>query len=235
MRVVTFNLNKQLKIRLLTLLFLVFISSVSGEQKNIQRQDQIRVLVLFKNAAMIEYQGQQKLLRNGQTFRDIKLISADSHKAKFLIDGNKLTLGLHQNKIGGNVYSVEAKTPSKLLQIPRDNTGMFRKAGFINGVQVQFLIDTGASQVAMNETTARLVGLQYQLKGYKTQVSTASGNSSAWVIKLNKVQLGDFVVNQVEALVIQGDGPAEVLLGMSFLQKFSIHHDGQMLKISRRL
>jgi len=204
-------------------------------EQSADKEESIRVLVLFKNAAMIEYQGKQKLLRNGQNFGDIKLLQADSHKAQFLIDGKKLTLGLHQNKIGGNIYSVQAKTPSKLLLIPRDNSGMFRKAGFINGVQVKFLIDTGASQVAMNETTARLVGLQYRLKGYKTQVSTASGSSSAWVIKLNKVQLGGFVINQVEALVIQGDGPSEVLLGMSFLRKFSIHHDGQMLKISRKL
>jgi len=208
----------------------------TAEQLQEQQQDQdLRVLVLFKDAAMVEYQGKQKLLRNGQAFGDIKLIYADSHKAQFLINGKKQTLGLHQNKIGGNVYTVQAKKTSKLLQIPRDNSGMFRKTGFINGVQVNFLIDTGASQVAMNETTARLVGLQYQLKGYKTQVSTASGNSSAWVIKLNKVQLGGFVVNQVEALVIQGDGPSEVLLGMSFLRKFSILHDGQMLKISRKL
>ncbi len=195
----------------------------------------VRVLVLFEKAAMIEYQGKQKLLRNGQSYGDIKLIHADSHKAEFLIDGKKQILGLHQNKIGGNVYTAEAKQPSKLLQIPRDNGGMFRKAGYINGVQVNFLIDTGASQVAMNESTARLIGLQYRLNGYKTQVFTASGQSYAWVIKLKKVQLGGFVVNQVEALVIQGDGPSEVLLGMSFLQKFSIHHDGQMLKIRRRL
>jgi len=237
-----FDVKLFAKAAILGLLFLWTLSadgqSVYGqtnhEKQAVEQKSEIKVLVLFENAAMISYQGKQKLLRNGQSYQSIRLIKADSHQAEFLIRGQKIILGLHQNKVGGNVYKVEAKKPSKLLMIPRDTNGMFRKAGFINGIQVTFLIDTGASQVAMNEATARLVGLQYRLKGKVIQVSTASGHSSAWVIKLKKVQLGGFVIKQVEALVIQGDGPAEVLLGMSFLQKFNIHHDGQMLKISKR-
>ena len=62
-----------------------------------------RVIALFKNAAMIEHNGKQKMLRSGQTYlKNIKLISADSHSAKFLVNGKELSLGLHESKFGYN-------------------------------------------------------------------------------------------------------------------------------------
>jgi len=200
----------------------------------IAEEIEFKVIALFKNAAMIEHDGKQKMLRSGQVYKKtVKLISADSHGAKFLIDGKEISLGLHQSKTGGFYKSVEPKA-KKFVRIPRDNTGMYRTSGFINGVPVKFLIDTGASQVAMNESTARRVGLQYKLYGQKTGVSTAAGKSSAWFLKLNKVSVGGVELKQIEALVIKGPGPDEVLLGMSFLRQLKMQDDGQLLKLTKK-
>ena len=193
-----------------------------------------KVIALFKNAAMIEHAGKQKMLRKGQTYKkQIKLISADSHAAKFLVDGKELTLGLHQSKIG-NYFGESANQEKKFVRIPRDNSGMYRTAGLINGVPVTFLVDTGASQVAMNETTARQVGLQYKLYGQKTSVSTAAGIGHAWFLKLNKVSVGGVELKQVDGLVIKGVGPGEVLLGMSFLNQLKMQDDGNLLKLTKK-
>ncbi len=194
---------------------------------------EFKVIALFKNAVMIEHDGKQKMIRNGQIYKDIKLLTADSHAAKFLIEGKELILGLHQSKTG-NIFAEGTQKEKKFVRIPRDNTGMYRTAGFINGVSVKFLVDTGASQVAMNERTARRVGLQYKLNGEKTSVSTAAGRSYAWFLKLNKVNVGGVELKQVDALVIKGVGPDEVLLGMSFLRQLKMQDDGDLLKLTKK-
>jgi aspartyl protease family protein len=211
------------------LLFCLQVASEEVESKEIE----FKVIALFKNAVMIEHDGKQKMIRNGQIYKQVKLLSADSHAAKFLINGKPITLGLHESKTG-NHFSDEEPAAKKFVRIPRDNTGMYRTAGFINGIQVRFLVDTGASQVAMNEITARRVGLQYKLYGEKTGVSTAAGLSTAWFLKLKKVNVGGVELRQVDALVVKGVGPDEVLLGMSFLGQLKMQDDGELLKLTKK-
>jgi aspartyl protease family protein len=217
---------------IITLLFLC--SALSWRSVAAQSVD-FKVIALFKNAAMIEHGGKQKLLRSGQNYKNsITLIAADSHAATFLIDGKEIVLGLHKNKIGGMVLAKDKPKEAKFVRIARDGTGMYRTVGFINGVQVNFLVDTGASQVAMNERTARRIGIQYKLYGQKTGVSTAAGRSMAWFLSLDKVNVGGVELKQVEALVIKGSGPDEVLLGMSFLRQLRMQDDGNLLKLSKK-
>jgi len=192
-----------------------------------------KVIALFKNAAMIDHQGDQKLLRVGQSYKKkLKLISADSHTANFLVEGKKISLGLHESNGGGSIYS-KNQTSSKSLSIARDKAGMFRTKGFINKIAVNFLVDTGASQVAMNEKTARLLGIEYRRIGGSTSVFTASGPATAWFLTLDSVQVGGIILKQVDALVVSGQGPDEVLLGNSFLRKLKMHHDRNILKLTQ--
>lgn len=217
---------QKLKI-LLTSTFLFLSTQLAGEEV------EFKVVALFKNAVMIEQDGKQKMIRSGQIYKQIKLVSADSHSANFLIDGKQVSLGLHESKIG-NRFGSDTPKQKKFVRIPRDNFGMYRTAGFINGVPVNFLVDTGASQVAMNEMTARRVGLQYKLYGQKTGVSTAAGKSSAWYLKLKRVNVGGVELKQVDALVVKGVGPDEVLLGMSFLRQLKMQDDGELLKLTKK-
>lgn len=223
-------LLSKLKFVFVSFAIFLFVAPVNSASESID----FKVIALFKNAVMIEHGGKQKLLRDGQTYRQqIKLVSADSHAAIFLIDGKEVTLGLHQSKMG-NILSDGLPTEKKSVRIPRDRTGMYRTVGFINGIQVNFLVDTGASQVAMNETTAAKVGLQYRLLGQRARVSTASGQSSAWAMKLKRVNVGGVELKQVDGLVIQGAGPNEVLLGMSFLRQLKMQDDGDLLMLTKK-
>lgn len=219
------NLKKSKLFVICTLLFITL--PVFSEELD------FKVIALFKNAVMIEHDSKQKMIRSGQNYKQIKLLSADSHSAKFLIDGKQISLGLHESKIGIRL-STDEPLQKKFVRIPRDNSGMYRTAGFINGVPVNFLVDTGASQVAMNEMTARRVGLQYKLYGQKTGVSTAAGKSTAWYLKLKKVNVGGVELKQVDALVVKGAGPDEVLLGMSFLRQLKMQDDGELLKLTKK-
>jgi len=212
----------------LVALLLLFSSSIFAEDLD------FGVIGLFKNKAMIEHDGIRKMLRVDQEYKGVKLISSDSRKAKFLINGEIISLGLHDSKIG-KVFSDNPNAEKKFVRIPRDNTGMFRTTGFINGIQVRFLVDTGASQVAMNERVARQVGLQYRLKGKQVAVSTAAGRSSAWALKLNKVNVGGVELKQVDAMVLKGPGPDEVLLGMSFLKQLQMQDEGELLRLTKKL
>ncbi len=212
---------------LLTFIFLFLSLKLMAEELD------FKVIALFKNAVMIEHDNKQKMIRSGQIYKQVKLLSADSHSANFLINGQPISLGLHESKIGNRLAN-DAPLQKKFVRIPRDNSGMYRTAGFINGVPVNFLVDTGASQVAMNEVTARRVGLQYKLYGQKTGVSTAAGKSTAWFLKLKKVNIGGVELKQVDALVVKGVGPDEVLLGMSFLRQLKMQDDGELLKLTKK-
>jgi len=214
----------------LVLVLLLLVSFKSTSAENIE----FKVIGLFKNAAMIEYEGKQKLIRSGQVYKKvIKLISADSHGAKFLVEGKEISLGLHESKMG-SFFPADKPSEKKSVRIPRDNYGMYRTAGTINGVPVYFLVDTGASQVAMNETTAARVGLQYRMYGQRVGVSTASGTSTAWALKLKSVSIGGVELKQVDGMVIKGAGPNEVLLGMSFLRQLKMQDDGSLLMLTTK-
>ncbi len=199
----------------------------------------IKVVGLFKNAAMVDFNGKQKFYKAGQKISaDIQLLKADTHSATFLIKGEQVELGL-ERMVGllppaANNRST-AGNQQKTAKVLRNNRGMFLTSGFINGRVVKFLVDTGASQIAMNERVAQMVGLSsYKLEGEKVPVSTAAGVVPAWRTYLRKVRVGDIELSNVEALVVKGAGPEEVLLGMSFLNRVKKENRGQLMILTKK-
>lgn len=233
-------------IRGLILWILIASFGLSAEQLNNAEESEIRVIALFKNAAMVDFGGKQKIYRSGQNISaEIKLIKADPHLATFLVSGKQLELGLNSSstyKITANESSQKQTssdydgntTGQKSVKILRNNNGMYTTLGFINGISVHFLVDTGASQVAMNERVANLIGLPYKMEGDKISVATAAGIAPAWVTNLRKVRVGDIELQNVQALVVKGAGPNEVLLGMSFLNKLKMENNGQLLTLTKK-
>jgi len=205
---------------------------------NLLADETLRVIGLFKNAAMVDYAGKKKLYRVGQNLSpEIKLIKADPHSAVFAINGKEQEFFLQQTSgFNANYQDNSAAKPqlNKVAKIRRNHVGMYQTPGFINGVAVRFLVDTGASQVAMNERVAQQVGLLYKMNGHKVGVNTAAGVATAWAIKLDKVRVGGIEISQVDALVIKGVGPGEVLLGMSFLNRVKMQDDGQFLQLTQK-
>jgi aspartyl protease family protein len=111
---------------------------------------------------------------------------------------------------------------------------MYRVQGEINGHPVRFLVDTGATLIAMNSGDARSMGIDYRLKGQPMVVNTASGQARAYRIKLDAVSVGSITVRNVEAAVVDGDSPDHVLLGMSFLGKLDLERSGSVMVLTQK-
>ena len=118
----------------------------------------------------------------------------------------------------------EAKTPPvsagpRTVTIRRDDHGHFRVPGVIDGRRMGFMVDTGASVVALNEREASRIGIHPAQREYVAQVSTANGTVRAARTRLASIEIGGIVVRNVDALVLPNEALSENLLGMSFLSR----------------
>jgi len=112
-----------------------------------------------------------------------------------------------------------AQASSRTLSIPRDARGHFQTDGRIDGQRVAFMVDTGASVVALNEKSAASFGLRPSRGDYKASVSTANGVIKAAPARIAMIDLGGVIVRDVDAMVLPDEALSENLLGLSFLSK----------------
>jgi aspartyl protease family protein len=117
--------------------------------------------------------------------------------------------------------SVEIPVPTsgRSLSIPRDARGHFLTEGRIEGQRIGFMVDTGATVVALNEKSAARFGFRPSRSDYNTTVQTANGTIKAARTRLAMVELGGIVVRDVDAMVLPDEALSENLLGASFLSK----------------
>jgi aspartyl protease family protein len=120
------------------------------------------------------------------------------------------------------------------VTIVRNAAGMYTTVGSINSLPVDFLVDTGASVIAMNAGHARRLGIDFRLSGQPTMVGTASGITQAYRVILDTVSVGEISARQVPAVVIDGAFPVQVLLGMSFLGQVEIQREGALMRLKKR-
>jgi len=191
----------------------------------------IQVVGLFPGAAVLKIDGQRKLVKVGQAGPGgVLVVSADSRSAVLRVDGVERSYGLSRD------YSATtgvAAAPA-LVSIAKGIGGHYWVTGSISGKTVQFLVDTGATTVAMNENAAKRLGIDYRVQGQSMVVNTASGTAQAWRVKLDSVKIGGIQVLGVEAAVIAGDAPTDVLLGMSFLNRVSWREEQGMLQLEAK-
>ena len=143
-------------------------------------------------------------------------------------------LGTYMAQVADKMQSASASTstPSKMastetvalassrsLNIPRDARGHFQTGGRIDGQRIDFMVDTGASLVALNEKSAARFGLRPSRSDYNATVTTANGTIKAARTRLAMIELGGLVVRDVDAVVLPDEALSENLLGLSFLSK----------------
>ncbi|MEZ5445504.1 MAG: TIGR02281 family clan AA aspartic protease [Gammaproteobacteria bacterium] len=192
-------------------------------------EDWGRVVGLFRDQAIVEVDGRQIILKaGGPAKRGIRLLSTDAQEAVFEVDGVEFRYR-HGTGIGSNQPG--APSAGKTVQIAPDTGGMYFVSGAINGYAVRFLVDTGATLVAMNKRTAKRLGINYMLDGEEGLSQTASGYARTYLVKLNKVTVGEITLTDVEGAVIDGDQPLEVLLGNSFLGRVNMERKGRLLML----
>ena len=100
-----------------------------------------------------------------------------------------------------------------------DNRGHFNGTFRFNGKPVDGMVDTGASMIAINESTARKLGFTANGLDFRYSVSTANGSADAAHILLDRVEIGNVRVKDVDAMVMRDKSLSGTLVGMSFLRK----------------
>lgn len=113
----------------------------------------------------------------------------------------------------------------------RNRSGHYIGTALLNGHPVDFMLDTGATTVAIAQSTADKLGLP---RGRQIQVATANGITTAYLSQIESLQLGDIVLQQVTASVVPNLGGTEILLGMSALNQLEFHQQGNQLTLIQR-
>lgn len=185
----------------------------------------VEVRGLFKGGAILVIDGQQQLLKAGQTSpQGVKLVAADTRKAVVEINGERRTMNLSK-RIAANFTPPQTKTTT----VSRDSNNQYLVTGTINGVNTEMLVDTGATAVAMSSTAAKGLGIDYQNDKNKGMARTASGMVTSYKVNLDEVSVGEITIRNVPAFVNEGAYPGVVLLGMSFLRHVEIRDRGGVL------
>ncbi|MBX9914273.1 MAG: TIGR02281 family clan AA aspartic protease [Pseudomonadaceae bacterium] len=194
--------------------------------------EQVQVVGLFPGAAVLNVDGQRKLVKVGQAGPGgVQVISADSRGAVLRVNGVERAYSLSREAgSGGASAPVKAQT-----SIARGADGHYRVVGSVGGRTIAFLVDTGATSIALNETQARTLGIDYRVVGQPMVVNLAAGTARAWRIKLPQVKVGPLEVLGVEAFVLEGEGNNDALLGMSFLNRVRWKEDQGLMVLESKL
>jgi aspartyl protease family protein len=185
------------------------------------------VEALFTNAAVLLIDGERKMLKAGQSYRGVTLVTAVSSKATVEVDGQTRELGVSRHI--GTLYE---NSEPRVVSIPRDARMQYQTTAIINGRSVPVLVDTGANVVALNSAQAGTLGVDYNA-GSPARVETASGMVNAWYVTLQSVDVGGIRVDNVEATVVEGDFPSTILLGMTYLRHVKMEEADGVLSLSR--
>ncbi|TIS81763.1 MAG: TIGR02281 family clan AA aspartic protease, partial [Mesorhizobium sp.] len=103
--------------------------------------------------------------------------------------------------------------------VAADGRGHFSSTFRLNGRQVDGMIDTGATLVAVNMSTARRIGLSLNPSDFSHEVNTANGTIKAAVVMIDRLQIGSISVDGVQAIVLDDKALGTNLIGMSFLNR----------------
>ena len=105
------------------------------------------------------------------------------------------------------------------VEVTMGPRGHFSAEFKLNGRRIEAMIDTGATYVAMNRSTARSIGLNLSNADFRYSVNTANGTAKAAGARIDSLQIGRIHVENVDALVLEDRSLGSTLIGMSFLKR----------------
>jgi aspartyl protease family protein len=191
----------------------------------------VTVAGLFPNKAVVQIDGGalQTLSVGQKSVEGVVLLSVDRDVATFDIQGKRITIGMGHARISASPSSAASAV------IYSDTAGHFIADGQINGVPTRFLVDTGATHIALSASEARRLGLDYR-KGKRAMTATANGNAPVYLISLDLVRLGNITVYGVDAVVMDSEDRSMPLplLGMSFLNRMDMKREGDIMTLTKR-
>jgi aspartyl protease family protein len=179
------------------------------------------------NKALLVIDGQPLTLAVGETARGVRLLQLAADSAVVERDGLRSSLrsGAAPVALGGGVPASSARE----VVIPAGAGGHFVTSGSINGRPVRFMVDTGATLVALGKAEAQRLGIDLR-QAEPALSQTAGGVVRVQLVKLASVKVGDVELYNVAGVVVPGEMP-QVLLGNSFLSRLQMRRDNDLLRL----
>jgi len=180
--------------------------------------------------ALLVIDGKARTVAVGTTVEGIRLVSVTGNEAVVELKGKRvlLRLGDAQVNLGGKA----SEGGGKQIVLTAQTGGHFHANGAINGQSVRFMVDTGATLVAMDKYEAERLGLDYK-SGRRGITRTANGDVPVYATKLASVRIGDVLVYNVDAVVTPAPMPY-ILLGNSFLTRFQMKRENDVMTLDLR-
>ncbi len=190
--------------------------------------------VLGSKALLVIDGGTPRALAAGDSLQDVRVLQVSGDTAEVEIKGRRQTLRLGEAPIslGGRGAAADDPALGRRVVLKADNRGHFIERGQINGKTMVYMVDTGASSVAIGRSDAERMGLPF-LKGQPVMMRTANGDAQGWSLRLDSVRVGDVEVFGVDAVVAPLAMPY-VLLGNSFLAHVQMTRQGSEMVLERR-
>jgi len=126
-----------------------------------------------------------------------------------------------------------APANSRTMVLKANNGGHFEVDARVDGRRIAFMVDTGASQIALRESDAARLGFHPTPRDYSIKISTANGVARAALVQLRMVEVGDIIVRDLPALISPDEALGVNLLGMSFLSRVRWSHERGKLIIEQ--
>lgn len=181
--------------------------------------------------ALLVIDGQAHTLAVGQSALGVTLLQFADGQAQVQRAGvtTQLRMGAAPARLAGTVNAVST---AQEIVLPASSGGHFTSAGAINGRAVQFMVDTGATLVALSQTEAERIGLDFR-HAQRGMTQTANGAVPVHLLTLSAVRVGEVEVANVPAVVVPAQMPY-ILLGNSFLGRFQMRRDNDVMRLERR-
>jgi aspartyl protease family protein len=176
--------------------------------------------------------GAPRFMAAGQAHQGVRLVSVKGETVVIDIGGQRQTLRLGDGPVQLGGAATESAGGAQRVVLTADGSGHFMPQGQINGRAVQFMVDTGATQVILGESEAKRINLDYQ-RGQRVNVQTANGAAIGYRVTLDAVRVGDAQVHAVGAIVLPQPMPY-VLLGNSFLTRFQMLRNNDQMTLEKR-
>jgi aspartyl protease family protein len=208
---------------------LVLLSGVAGLTGPVKAQTVTLNGTMGSQHGLLVIDGQPHSVAVGSTVKGVRLVSLSANQAMVEVQGarRKLLVGAGPLK-----PSVPDGASTGEIVLTAGPGGHFRTIGQINGKAVQFMVDTGASLVAMSQAQADSLGIVYRDKpmGF---AQTANGTVGVHMVTLDSVRIGGALVANVPAMILAA--PMDhVLLGNSFLTRFQMRRENDVMRLEKR-
>lgn len=182
------------------------------------------------NNALLVIDGKPRNVAVGATVDGVRLVSVSGNDAVVEVKGQRVTLHLGGAQV--NLGGKQSEGSGKQIVLTADSVGHFYANGSINGRSVRFVVDTGATTVAMSQDEADRLGLDYK-NGPRGMSRTANGVVPFYRTSLSAVRIGDVQIYNVEASVLPGQ-MGYILLGNSFLTRFQMKRENDVMTLDMR-